>query len=506
MKFILSILVFFALLIPANAQDTTLFESVLKVNSGNSYGTATFINEDASNYYALTNFHVTEGRDVRVKAYNKGHESTWISADTIWNAYRPNEPVDISLLRISKSSFPKNYKPTIIKFLSNDRLYNIGDTITSIGCEGGDWPEAFQGHITNVQGGRYYFKPIALPGRSGSVIFDKNAKKAIGLIAWHNGEYGIAMTAETIQNAVNGGRSGYYYDQPYKFRGLQYGQGPKELLEWTQCCPDGNCPRFRPFRQEPDYDDGPEQPYDDGPERYRPDQNDDGEQFRIFPTQPPNDDPYAPQAPDSPESPPEDSPEAPPAPDLTPELLEDNKKFAERMDGFDKKLTDLEEKQDNLSTDIGSVKIDVTNLSNKVTDLSNKIDQFLEDEKNKEVVTPGNIYDHLKKDKEFSAIPGLIENNAKTTEKLAQLVESSNNNVDRQLKEVQKNTNSSVKEYIEKTIIQEKAVDRNYGLVETATTPSILSIAGLIAMYFYKRWFGGTSKSPPFVLEAKTRN
>ena len=48
-----------------------------------------------------------------------------------------------------------------------------------------------------------YYKPEALPGHSGSSLFNEYGTRVIGLVAWRTGDgHGLAMHAAAIRNFV----------------------------------------------------------------------------------------------------------------------------------------------------------------------------------------------------------------------------------------------------------------------------------------------------------------
>ena len=465
------IIVLFALLSGANGQNTSLFESVMKVRaSGGAYGTATFINEDEEYYYALTNYHVTGGKNPDIQCFREGHASIYMQAKVIWNAYTPNEPKDISLLAIKKSQL--NWKPTIISFLEDDIIYKSGDTIVTIGCPGANWPEAFKGHINKVQGGKYYFTPVALPGRSGSVLFNHDATKAIGLIAWYDPDtdQGIAMTAETIQNAVNGKRTGYYFDQPYNFKSTELRSAPDPLLRWARCGPQG-CP--------PDQNEEYEQ-YDQQDDQNQP-RNDGRDQFKIFPTYPGEDgDEFEPKP---------TEPSVPEAPKI--DLLEEYKKKNDaEMAQLDLRLKDVEKEQKVYGETLNAVDGNVKELTQGQKNLKDTIDKLSTDTKDHGSI-PGKL-DIFKKeiDADLKNQKELIGKELnKVQEDFIKLIKENKNSTEKYVTEVKE------------TITNNNTVDRQYGLAESAVQVGIPSLVAWLIAYLYRRHIGGAAPKNPFQMK-----
>lgn len=235
-------------------QIKDIFNSVVKVkhNLGlvSDLGTGNCINQDETYIYIITNHHVAGDVNnvCQIFFYKDGHESAPIDSKVIWTAYRITEPVDISILKVEKSKLG-GWIPNIIQFEYDDKPLKVGDACLTIGCPKAKWPEAKRGHIAKSSNGMYYITPDVVEGQSGSVLFNKDGSKAIGLIAWSSEGYGKAMNTQTIQNAVFGKKSNYYFKQPYSIK-------DKKQVKFTDAesvfgggrfkpnddCPDGNCP------------------------------------------------------------------------------------------------------------------------------------------------------------------------------------------------------------------------------------------------------------------------
>lgn len=496
------------------AEQNTVFESVVKVHAGNSYGTGTCVNIDENNLYIITNRHVVgTSKTVNVRFYRQGHESSEIGADVIWTAYRKNEPVDIALLKVERNKL--NWTPKVVNFELDDKIYNIGDTTLTIGCPSAEWPRAYKGHIEKLEGGTYLITPTVVPGQSGSVLFNGDGTKAIGLIAWYeedNGQkYGKAMTAEVIQKAVLGKETNYFLKQDsyntindsYNFEDSE--RTPLEVAfrrhNRPNDCPDGTCPRT-PKNQpnpKPDRDRILDRRKNDDQETPIP--NKPGEGIKIFPTYPdgpnPQDkDEVVPKAPDVPEEPKVD--EKYTTLENRVKTLEDTVANNKPQDNteLNKKIANLEIAHDNMSKDINS-------LTNKVTDLAKQVGEKPD---KGDIVTPGKLDDFLKQQdsilknvaegqkafvtaKEIESLSSRLNDSVKKVETVAN---TANSRIDDTLKSQANQTAVLIKEMKDTTtqVLKDpnnpiNNVYNEYG--QTAVGTGIPSIVALIGIWLFKK-------------------
>jgi hypothetical protein len=62
-----------------------------------------------------------------------------------------------------------------------------------------------RGHIVRRTRGLIYYTPEALPGRSGSPLFNEDGSQVIGLVAWRTGDgHGLAMNTTAVRSFLRG--------------------------------------------------------------------------------------------------------------------------------------------------------------------------------------------------------------------------------------------------------------------------------------------------------------
>ena len=78
-------------------------------------------------------------------------------------------------------------------------------TVLTCGAQGGAAVSLQRGHIVRQTRGLIYYKPEALPGRSGSPLFNESGSRVIGVVAWRTGDgHGLAMNAAAVRSFVRG--------------------------------------------------------------------------------------------------------------------------------------------------------------------------------------------------------------------------------------------------------------------------------------------------------------
>lgn len=485
-------------------QIKDIFNSVVKVQDGQTFGSGNCINQDDKFIYLITNHHVAGdvGNKVNAYFYRDGHQSSAIGGEVIWTAYLKNEPVDISVFKIPKASLG-GWMPTIVNFEYNDTPLKEGDACLTIGCPSAKWPEAQRGHITKSSNGVYYITPNVIGGQSGSVLFNKDGSKAIGLIAWSSEGFGKAMNAQTLQNAAFGKKTNYYYNQPYdlkdqkqvKFTYAEPMFGRGRFNQPNDDCPDGNCPN-KPIT--------PKQPVVGGGNK-------------IFPTSPEQVNPDA--APEAPKDPPKPS-------ELELYKTENTGRFAsldERLNKIESNLDSSEQSRQNLLLSISKLETELKNLDAKVAGVPSKGD----------TVTPGKLEETVK---DFNKV--LEEHSAKigesinalelqadeTPDKLKELiapikeelskklisVDDAQNKIatltksydelkigiSKNMSDIQKQTTEKISE-TNNTLIKEVMSGQNTDKYISIGGYSIPWIVVLILGWLYRRHFGGAAQ-PPF--------
>lgn len=75
----------------------------------------------------------------------------------------------------------------------------------TVGAQGGAAVSLQRGHIVRRTRGLIFYKPEALPGRSGSPLLNESGTRVIGLVAWRTGDgHGLAMNAAAVRSFVRG--------------------------------------------------------------------------------------------------------------------------------------------------------------------------------------------------------------------------------------------------------------------------------------------------------------
>jgi len=78
-------------------------------------------------------------------------------------------------------------------------------TVPKVWAQGGAAVSLQRGHIVRQTRGLIYYKPKALPGRSGSPLFNESGTRVIGLVAWRTGDgHGLAMNAASVRSFIRG--------------------------------------------------------------------------------------------------------------------------------------------------------------------------------------------------------------------------------------------------------------------------------------------------------------
>ncbi|WP_417746722.1 hypothetical protein [Rosistilla oblonga] len=79
------------------------------------------------------------------------------------------------------------------------------DTVLTVGAQGGAAVSRQRGQVVRQTHGLIYYKPEALPGRSGSPLLNESGTKVIGLVAWRKSDgHGLAMNAAAVRSFVRG--------------------------------------------------------------------------------------------------------------------------------------------------------------------------------------------------------------------------------------------------------------------------------------------------------------
>jgi hypothetical protein len=231
MRFLSSVIALLCLCGSASADLDECYRSTCKIRAGGGAGSGCVYAVDATYAYILTNYHVAGGPGTRVTVtfVARGFSSNPLAAETVWHSFSPSHHRDMAVVRVPLASFGSRV-PKPIPLAKPGYQVKPGQTITTVGCPNAQWPSARVGHADSVESDIIVFTPAAIPGQSGSAIFDESGSFIVGLIAWSDGGHGIGMTSDEIWKASRG-------EGPtlYRMKGVQ-----AAALEDVQC-PDGSC-------------------------------------------------------------------------------------------------------------------------------------------------------------------------------------------------------------------------------------------------------------------------
>lgn len=475
-----------------NVTYGSIFESVVKVSVNRSFGTGNCINEDQDYIYVLTNKHVVgNSKNASLKFYKNGYESVPILAEVVWSAYKSLEPIDIALLRVKKTNL-NGWKPTVISFEFDDKIYPVGSTVITIGCPEGTWPKASKGHIVSIENGCYKFKPTVIPGQSGSLLMNSDGTKAIGLIAWYENGLGKAMSTEILKKAALGESSNYYFKQPYNLADSELKPIPAQYFFYEEDCGPDGCfkrPLFNGRNQQP------RRPYQNQPELSpdMPNTGPDGTQ--IFPDYPgDNNDDFVP---------PKDNDDTNPAPIIPPLENSTILKFDERLTTLENsfknhsdqhsKITidmqELDKKIDNITTTVGEIKTTTLSLDAKIKDLEIKVNQ---QKPPIDIITPGKLDDFLKTTPTVKTLETTYENLGKMQTQNAADAIKEISSINTRIDKVLTDNSSSQKELIAAVLANnndpvEASTNVYYDLSQVALAAGIPSTVLLLIGYWGKR-------------------
>ncbi len=158
----------------------------------------------------LTNYHVAEGGQVNVEFFDRGHKSEKILAASRWFSFYDEAERDVNVIGVPIEAFAGR-PPRLIPLADRSTPLEIDQPIVSAGCEEARWPSAWIGHVVANEGRTVKFVPKAIPGRSGSAVFDEAGTQIVALIAWHDGTYGVAMTIGDVLDAMDGRAPAVHY-------------------------------------------------------------------------------------------------------------------------------------------------------------------------------------------------------------------------------------------------------------------------------------------------------
>jgi thiol-disulfide isomerase/thioredoxin len=205
------LLALLALLLPslsyAGMEDC--YKATCRISTGG--GTGCVYAHENGQYFVLTNAHVAgtqPGRRMRCLFNLLDGWERPVTGTVVFGKILPLQQGyyrDLAVISIPDAEFERaGFRPSVIPFSSSRRTIQQGETITSVGCPGGELNSWWVGHVTQAGDPRFTFTPDPVGGRSGSAIFNRDGTEIIGLLAWGGGGQGVAQTVAEIYRAMNG--------------------------------------------------------------------------------------------------------------------------------------------------------------------------------------------------------------------------------------------------------------------------------------------------------------
>ncbi|TWT69721.1 trypsin-like peptidase domain-containing protein [Crateriforma conspicua] len=192
----------------ADSPDPDSTDRVLRAScrifAGNARGSGVIFDADEDNYHVLTNAHVVGrvGNRVRLEFEHSGYRSRPIAGRVVRSHIARTASIDLAIVELPRSSFPG---PIPVVPLAEVGFKDDSPTVLTCGAQGGAAVSLQRGHIVRQTRGLIYYKPEALPGRSGSPLFNDDGSRVIGLVAWRTGDgHGLAMNAAAVRSFVRG--------------------------------------------------------------------------------------------------------------------------------------------------------------------------------------------------------------------------------------------------------------------------------------------------------------
>lgn len=180
-----------------------VLRATCRIFAGNARGSGVIFDADEDNYHVLTNAHVVgrTGNRVTLEFEHSGYRSRPIAGRVVRSHIARNSSIDLAIVELPRSAFPGPMP--VVPLAEGDA--KDGETVLTVGAQGGAAVSLQRGHIVRQTRGLIYYKPEALPGRSGSPLFDDEGSRVIGLVAWRTGDgHGLAMNAAAVHSFVRG--------------------------------------------------------------------------------------------------------------------------------------------------------------------------------------------------------------------------------------------------------------------------------------------------------------
>ncbi|QDT10916.1 trypsin-like peptidase domain-containing protein [Planctomycetes bacterium K23_9] len=175
-----------------------------RIFAGNARGSGVIFDTDEDSYHVLTNAHVVGriGNRVSLEFEHSGYRSGRIPGRVVRSHNARNTSIDLAIVELPRSEFPG---PMPVVPLAGVGFKEETPTVLTCGAQGGAAVSLQRGHIVRRTRSLIYYKPEALPGRSGSPLFNESGSHIIGLVAWRTGDgHGLAVNAAVVRSFVGG--------------------------------------------------------------------------------------------------------------------------------------------------------------------------------------------------------------------------------------------------------------------------------------------------------------
>lgn len=190
---------------PSTAKEIDkVLRASCRIFAGNARGSGVIFDCDEDSYHVLTNAHVVGrvGNRVRLEFEHSGYRSGPIPGRVVRSHIARNTSIDLAIVELPRSAFPG---PMPVVPLAGVGFKDESPTVLTCGAQGGAAVSLQRGHIVRRTRGLIYYKPEALPGRSGSPLFNEDGSRVIGLVAWRTGDgHGLAMSNAAVRSFVRG--------------------------------------------------------------------------------------------------------------------------------------------------------------------------------------------------------------------------------------------------------------------------------------------------------------
>lgn len=189
--------------VPPESRTDLALRASCRIFAGNARGSGVIFDADAVNYRVLTDAHVVgrRGNRVDLEFEHSGYRSRPIAGRVVRSHIARTASIDLAIVELPRSSFPGPMP--VVPLAEGDA--KDGETVLTCGAQGGAAVSLQRGHVVRQTSGLIYYKPEALPGRSGSPLFNAAGDRVVGCVAWRTGDgHGLAMNAARVRAFVRG--------------------------------------------------------------------------------------------------------------------------------------------------------------------------------------------------------------------------------------------------------------------------------------------------------------